>query len=267
MFTFRRFTLIFFLTLLSLNLWNIFIVKSPATFIPAHASLLYLLLFSCYIGVSVAMAFLPCTGFHLPVICCGNTNEKVIAVTFDDGPNPLKTPLILDVLKKHKVAATFFFIGNKLSGNELILKRVSEEGHLLGNHSFSHSNWFDLFSPGRMKAELMKTNKIIFDTTGKSPLFFRPPFGVVNPMVRKAVINTPWQVICWNIRSLDTLQRDPEKVRKKVLQQLKAGSIILLHDHTHFTEHHLDGLLTAIKDAGYGIVPLDSLIQKPAYAL
>jgi peptidoglycan/xylan/chitin deacetylase (PgdA/CDA1 family) len=266
MFTFRRFTLIFFLTLLSLNLWNIFLGKSIGGLIHDHATLLYSLLFILYFGISFAMAFLPCSNFHYPVICRGKTDEKTVAITFDDGPDPAKTPLILEVLKKNNVQATFFCIGKNLAGNEQLLKRIDDEGHLVGNHSFSHSKWFDLFTVRKMRAEMVETDRLINHITGKSPLFFRPPFGVVNPMVSNALKKKHWQAVCWNIRSLDTIGSDHRKVMNYILGRLEPGSIILLHDFTPFVENHLNELLSLIRAAGYGIMPLDKLLKLPAYA-
>ena len=266
MLTFRRFTLFFFITLLGLNLWNIFLSKSTGGLIHTHAFLIYSLLLIFYFGVSFIMAFLPCTGFHHPVICHGRTDEKSVSITFDDGPDPVKTLMLLDLLKKHDVQAAFFCIGNKLAGNETLLNKMVDEGHLIGNHSFSHSNWFDLFPTRKMRNELLETDRLIKNITGRSPMFFRPPFGVVNPMVSNALKKMHWQAVCWNIRSLDTVTIDPLKTKGKILGNLKPGAIILLHDHTRFTEHHLDDLLTAIRDAGYRIVALDKLLKMPAYA-
>jgi peptidoglycan-N-acetylglucosamine deacetylase len=266
MFTFRRFTLLFFITLLSLNFWTIILSKSTGGFIHTHATVFYTLLFILYFGISFAMAFLPCSNFHHPVICRGRTDEKSVSITFDDGPDPDKTLLILEVLKKYDVAATFFCIGKHLAGNEQLAKRMHDEGHLLGNHSYSHSRWFDLYPSGKMRAELLETDHLIRNITGKSPLFFRPPFGVVNPLVSKALKKMHWQAICWNIRSLDTLDPDPQKTRNKILRKLKPGSIILLHDHTIFSGHHLGELISGIRNAGYGIVPLETLLKIPAYA-
>jgi peptidoglycan-N-acetylglucosamine deacetylase len=265
MVTFRRFTLFFFLIFLSLILWCIFIDKPADGSANIYYVTTFLLIVLLYPGISIGLAFVPCSNFHLPVICRAVTDEKSIALTFDDGPDPVKTPGILEVLKKHDATATFFCIGKNLHGNESLLKKLDDEGHLIGNHSYSHSNWFDLFPAGKMNAEVMKTNHMILNITGRLPLFFRPPFGVVNPMVKKALQYMPWTVVCWNIRSLDTIIRDPRKIKKNILRKLKPGSIILLHDHTPFTENHLDELLAAIKDAGYGVVPLDKLLKQPAY--
>jgi peptidoglycan-N-acetylglucosamine deacetylase len=266
MLTFRRFTLVFFIILLGLNLWNIILGRSAGGFVQANSVFLYTALFIMYFGTSFALAFLPCSNFHHPVICRGLTDEKSVSITFDDGPDPAKTPIILELLKRYEVQATFFCIGKNIAGNEQLLKQVIEQGHLLGNHSYSHSKWFDLFTSGRMKAELLETDRLIKNVTGNSPLFFRPPFGVVNPMVSNALKNMHWQVVCWNIRSLDTLNMDPRKIRHKILRKLQPGAIILLHDFTTFSEQHLDELIIGIRDAGYRIVPLDTLLKMPAYA-
>jgi peptidoglycan/xylan/chitin deacetylase (PgdA/CDA1 family) len=266
MFTFRRFTLIFFILLISLNLWNITLGNTIGGFLPNHSILLFTLLLMFYGGISLGLAFMPCTNFHHPVVCRGITDEPLVSLTFDDGPDSLKTPLILEVLQKHQVKAAFFCIGRKVPGNESLLKQLFDAGHLVGNHSYSHSKWFDLFSSGNMRAELNETDRLIANITGKSPLFFRPPFGVVNPMVSNALQNMHWKAICWNIRSLDSMNRNPQKTMHKIITNLKPGSIILLHDVTHFTQYHLDELITRIQEAGYRIVPLDQLLKLPAYA-
>lgn len=251
--------------LFSLNLWMILSGKSTGGFFHDHANLIYGLIAILYFGISFAMAFLPCSNFHHPVICKGRTDGSSVALTFDDGPDKLKTPLILATLDKYKVKATFFCIGRNISGNEHILKKIHDSGHLIGNHSLSHSRWFDLFSASRIEAEVLASNKLIRQVTGQYPLFFRPPFGVVNPMVSKALKKTTLQAVCWNIRSFDTLNRNPEKVNHSILRQLRPGSIILLHDHTLFTEHRLDRLISDILVAGFHIVPLDNLLKLPAY--
>jgi peptidoglycan/xylan/chitin deacetylase (PgdA/CDA1 family) len=225
------------------------------------------MLFAGYFGISFAMAFIPCSNFHHQVYCRGNSEEKSVSITFDDGPDPEKTQLILEALKKHDVQATFFCIGSKIAGNENLLQRINDAGHLVGNHSFSHSNWFSLFSPRKIRTELMETDRLIKNTLGKSPLFFRPPFGVINPMVSKALEKMPWRVVCWNIRSLDTLTKNPLRTRQNILKKLRPGSIILLHDHTEFTKSHLHDLLTGIRDAGYRVVPLDKMLKLTAYAV
>ncbi len=266
MLTFRRFTLLFFITLLGLNLWNIFIGNSIGGIFHTHAAIVYSVLIILYFGISFAMAFLPCSDFHHPVICHGNTHEKTVSITFDDGPDPVKTPAILDILKKNDIRATFFCIGKNIPGQEQLLQRIVDEGHLVCNHSFSHSKWFDLFPARRMRAELLETDRIIKQVTGSSPLFFRPPFGVVNPMVSNALKNMHWQAVGWSIRSLDTMVSDDRKILNRIHKRLEPGAIILLHDFTHFAENHLEELLILIRKEGFEVIPLDKLLKLPSYA-
>jgi len=265
MFTFRNLTLFIVIALIGINLWGI-ILDDPATGIfHIHYILVNFLPIALWFGITFAVAFLPCTNFYHPVICHGTTAEKSIAITFDDGPDAINTTIILEILTNHNVKATFFCIGKNLAGQQQLIKKMHDEGHLVGNHSFSHSKWFDFFSPGRMRAELLETDRLIHDIAGKSPLFFRPPYGVVNPMVSNALKKMHWQTVCWNIRSFDTLGNDPQKTLHRVLKQLKPGAIILLHDSTYFTRHHLDELLTGILNAGYTVIPLDKMLNLPAY--
>ncbi|MCK9219799.1 MAG: polysaccharide deacetylase family protein [Bacteroidales bacterium] len=266
MFTFKRFTVIFFILLLVLNLWSFFACHQPDCFLCSHLLLCYFLVFVIYFGVSVAMAFVPRSNFHYPVISSGNTDQPWVSLTFDDGPNPEKTPFILEILKKYNLKATFFCPGKNIQANMELATRIHEEGHIIGNHSFSHSKWFDFIPAYKMKAELLKTDQLIRDVTGKSPLFFRPPYGVINPMVSKTLRKMHWEVICWNIWSMDTLNLNSSKTMNKIISLLKPGGIILVHDHTTFIQQNLEALIQNINRKGFMIVPLDQLLKMKAYA-
>jgi peptidoglycan-N-acetylglucosamine deacetylase len=265
MFTFRRLTLLFFLFLLGFNLVGLFGCGLGETFFCVNLPWFYAGLLTAYFGISVSMAFLPCSGFHMDVICRGETDRKVVAITFDDGPDPQKTPALLDVLKKHRVPATFFLIGRNIEGNEDLVKRMHAEGHLTGTHSWSHSYWFDFFPSPAMRRELARNRDVIKTVTDRSPLMFRPPYGVVNPMLAGALRKLPWHVIGWSIRSYDTLQKDTLRVMKRILGSLNPGAIILLHDKSIFTSAVLEELITQITDKGYRIIPLDELLKIKAY--
>lgn len=265
MFTFRRLTIIFFIVLLTLNLINLFTRYFHTGWLGIHPYILYMSVFTLYFGISFAMAFLPCSNFHHPVLCKGQATEKVLALTFDDGPDTKNTPLVLKILRKHNIPATFFCIGKNLIGNEKLIMQIINQGHLIGNHSFGHSKWFDFLSARKIRMELLLTDDCIRSITGKTPRYFRPPFGVVNPMVSNALKGMHWQTVCWNIRSLDTMITDHRKISGRILHRLKPGSIILLHDHSSFSASHLDGLLSQINMAGYRVIPLDQLLNKPSY--
>jgi peptidoglycan/xylan/chitin deacetylase (PgdA/CDA1 family) len=249
-----------------LNMVNLFVCDTTSGFFCSNAARFYLLLLAAYLGVSVVMAFLPCSGFHHPVVCRAKTTQRQVALTFDDGPHPAYTPAILDILARRKCNATFFLTGKNIPGNEPLLVRMVEEGHIAGNHSYSHSKWFDLFPARIMRAELHKTDALIRDITGRSPLLFRPPYGVVNPMVSRALRNMHWTAVCWDIRSFDTMRGTPDAITGRVIRKLKPGSVILLHDHTAFTAHSLEKLIDEIENNGFTIVPLDALLNLKAYA-
>ncbi len=266
MFTFRRFTILFFICLLVLNLASMFGCGTEACFFCVNLPWFYAGLLAAYLGISVAMAFFLSSGYHYPVISRGKTDELNVAITFDDGPDALKTPVVLDILNKHNIPATFFLIGNKIPGNEALVKRITDEGHIVGIHSWSHSNWFDFFAPAAMKRELIRTTETVIAASARIPLLFRPPYGVINPMLARALRSLPLTVVGWSVRSLDTVIRDPARVTDRICRKIRPGSVILLHDHTDFTTDHLERLTGQIRDAGYQIVPLDVLLNIKAYA-
>jgi peptidoglycan-N-acetylglucosamine deacetylase len=204
--------------------------------------------------------------FFMPVPCAADTQEKVVAITFDDGPLPQHTPQILDVLQQENVPAAFFCIGKNIAANEALLQRVDAEGHLIGNHSYSHHFWFDMFGPGKMLAELKTVDDVIEKAIGKRPRLFRPPYGVTNPNLTKAVKRGAYTPIGWNIRSLDTMAKRPEEVLEKVTPFLKPGAVILLHDSMEVTLQALPALIAFIRKEGYRIERIDKLLNIPAYA-
>jgi peptidoglycan-N-acetylglucosamine deacetylase len=201
--------------------------------------------------------------FFTPVISKGN--NPGIALSFDDGPVPGKTEKVLDVLRRFNVPATFFCIGNRMSQNPDLVRRIYSEGHLIGNHSYFHAATFDLQSSSMITKELTDTDQILSQLTGKRPRFFRPPYGVTNPMVAKAVRRKNYKVIGWSIRSFDTIIKDPERLFLRVTKPLKSGDIILFHDHCDSTITILPDLLEYIRKNGLKVVRIDELINEKAY--
>jgi peptidoglycan/xylan/chitin deacetylase (PgdA/CDA1 family) len=256
MFTFRTTTLIFFLFLLLMNI----LMFAGVTI---HF-LCYILLITGYLTVSVTASFYICSGFHMKALCHGKTEQKVIAITYDDGPHPENTPEILDVLKAN-AKATFFCIGSKVQGNEALLKRIDDEGHLIGTHSYTHSYWFDLYSPTRMKNELTKSEKVLFEIIGKKPLLFRPPYGVINPMLKKALGSFSYQVIGYSNRSLDTVTKDEKKTLERLIRKLQPGDIVLLHESVPYAASLLKKFLYQIAEKGYIVIGLDELLNIQPY--
>lgn len=206
------------------------------------------------------------SGFHIDTICEKKTNEKIVALTFDDGPMPGRTENVLVVLKKFDVKATFFCIGKQIKGNEVILKKIHEQGHLIGNHSYSHSNLFDLMTAKQFVNDLQSGNLEIEKVIGKKSLFFRPPYGVTTPGLAKACKVLNYNVIGWNVRSLDTTIKNKQQLVERVTKRIQPGSILLFHDTVENIEIALEEILNYLKQNNYKVVGLDKLIQKEAYA-
>ena len=203
-------------------------------------------------------------GFFFKSICSVKTNEKWIALSFDDGP-AASTRHILDVLKENKAEAAFFLIGKKIAGNKDLIVRMVQEGHIIGNHSFSHHPLFDLFSSAKMLKDMTDMNQSVKNITGLTPRFFRPPYGVTNPILKKAVMAGGFISIGWSIRSYDTVIKKPSRLLNKILSALKPGSILLLHDTSETTAAILPELLKTIRQKGFQIVRLDKLVNLKSY--
>jgi peptidoglycan-N-acetylglucosamine deacetylase len=204
--------------------------------------------------------------FFVDVKSSGNANSNQVALTFDDGPIAGKTDMILEILERYKVPASFFCIGNHVKEHPEILSKIHARGHVIGNHSYWHGKLFDLQTPGAIAKELSDTNQIIFDTLGVKPEFFRPPYGVTNPMVASAIRQGGYKTIGWSVRSLDTVIKDSEKLLSKVTAAVKGGDIVLFHDFSDSTIEILPRFIEHIQKSGLRIVRVDELLNEKAYA-
>lgn len=192
------------------------------------------------------------------------TNDKKIALTFDDGPTPI-TVEVLDILKKHNVKATFFCIGTQIEKHPEIFKRIISESHLVGNHSYSHNKGIGFFSTKNVLEEITKNDLVIERYLGKKTLLFRPPFGVTNPRIARAIKQTGHFVIGWNNRSLDTVIEDENIILKRIAEKLNRGGIVLLHDTSAKTANVLEQLLLLLQKKKYTVTPLDALLNIKTY--
>lgn len=220
-------------------------------------SLLFLIyLISCSANI--------CSQAYIKTLCKSDTNQKKIAITFDDGPDSKITPQVLDILEKYNIKATFFCIGKHIEANKNLLKEIDKKGHNIGNHTWSHDRWFDLFATKKMHADIEKTNGLIFETIGKKTKLFRPPYGVTNPALKKALKKFNFNVIGWSIRSFDTV-KSTENTLKKIQKELTTGDIILFHDNREHIVDILNSFLEYAKNENYEVVPLDELLNIKAY--
>lgn len=208
------------------------------------------------------------SGVYIDCLCNGQDNKQCVSLTFDDGPDEEMTPKILDILKEHNLKATFFVIGNKASKNPELVKRIINEGHIIGNHSWSHECTFPLQSPVDILFELQQCDSLVYSITGKRMLLFRPPFGVTNPLIEEAVRDNNNICIGWSVRSLDTYENSPRKdILNRVIRQLHNGAIILLHDRCKGADELLQLLITDILEKNYSIINLDEMLDIEPYRM
>ena len=193
---------------------------------------------------------------HLPpepncaVVAC-------LALSFDDGPEPTVTPRVLDILDREHVHATFFVVGRRVAGNESILRRMHQEGHEIGNHSWDHAD-FTKLSPAQMDEELRQTQLAISNAGVPAPRLFRPPYGAVNDAVKA---HSHMAIVRWDIDPADWESLDSGKILESVLAQAKPGGIILMHDIYGTTADALDPAIQQLEARGYQFVTVSQLMN------
>lgn len=204
------------------------------------------------------------SGVYVRAFCRVKTDRKVVYLTFDDGPHPPETERVLDVLRERGARATFFLIGSKVSGNEAVLRRMLEEGHALGLHTYSHAGTFPLLSFDKMLADVNEGKRAVESVAGKKISLFRPPFGVTNPTISKVVRTLGLHTVGWDVRSFDTMFCKSSEhsckqsghdwyvpVVERIMKQVRPGSVILLHDRLDGASELLSLLLDNLAASGY----------------
>ncbi len=203
-----------------------------------------------FFTVLIAGVFVLKLSFFMPVIARGDKTQKQLLLTFDDGPDPALTPQVLDILDENGVQAVFFCIGMKVKKNPELVSEMVSRGHVVGVHSMSHSLKFTFGSTDYVKREIRETGQLIEEITGESPVLFRPPYGVSNPHIAKAVRGLGYKTIGWSLRSLDTIL-DKEKIKSRIYIRLGSGKVILLHDNRKTTVDILQELISHCRSSGY----------------
>lgn len=174
-------------------------------------------------------AVLPANHFYGPVFSESRTSQKLVALTFDDGPYPPYTDKILDVLKERQVPATFFVIGQNAAKYPELIRRIAAEGHQLGNHTYNH---VDLLKLDRQAiiTEITQTNEAIASAVGYIPHVMRPPHGFRDAVVMDTMAEYQLKVVEWSVSSRDWVNPGAEVIAERTLGKVRNGSIILLHD-------------------------------------
>ena len=179
-----------------------------------------------------------------------------VALTFDDGPSPKYTPLLLDGLKERNVRATFFLLGQNVKENQELVQRMQAEGHLLGNHTYNHVQ-LNKIPETTARQEILKTNNEIYEATGKYPEYMRPPYGAWKKNMELCVEMLP---VFWDIDTLDWKSQNVDAILKAAGEEPEDGSIILMHDEYQTSVEAALLLIDRLKEKGYEFVTVDELI-------
>ena len=217
----------------------------------------------------LAAPFFPRFGFYLPVISKGTSGKNAVAITFDDGPDPLTTPLLLKLLERYGINATFFITGKKAARHPELVKQLVRRGHLVGNHSFNHS-YRVLFKTSSSIADDINAAQNVFKDLGIRPLAYRPPAGITSPGLWSALLKTNLYAINFSCRPLDGGNRRISNIAGKILDRIHPDDIVLLHDLRPPDErlipawlNEIEILLKGIDKKGLAVLPLSELIGQP----
>lgn len=194
------------------------------------------------------------------------TDQKLVALTFDDGPNPRFTPQILDVLKQYDAKATFFVLGKRVQMFPTIAIREVNEGHEIANHTFDH-HFLRNVDPEKLKSEIMQTQDIIFDVTEQIPRVFRPPGGIYNQTLLDMAKQDKFTVVMWSWYqdTKDWKKPGVDNIVRTVLTNVHNGDIILFHDLEGDCSQTVEALkivLPELKKQGYQFLTVSDLIAK-----
>ncbi|WP_281889624.1 polysaccharide deacetylase family protein [Paenibacillus sp. YYML68] len=196
----------------------------------------------------------------------GSSNSKQVALTFDDAPDLKYTAQVLDILKTYKVKATFFLLGNQAEKYPQLVKRMIDEGHVIGNHSYSHQ-LFTKLSDESFAAQVNQTEDVLSPMIGYAPKLIRPPYGEITESQLLWAKNNGYLVVNWNVDSLDWKQLKAEQVSANILKRVKSGAIILQHSgggpkqDLSGTVKALPRIIEKLQDDGYELVPLTKLLD------
>lgn len=215
-------------------------------------------------SINVSMAnFAPPAGVLSYPLYSGNPGLPEIALTFDDGPNATYTAQILSILQSYGVQATFFVIGSQATSNPNLVQQEYQQGYVVGNHSWSHSNLTTL-SADQIRTELQNTSNKIASITGQAPVVFRPPGGNFNDQVQSIAASLGLSTVLWSVDPRDWSQPGTDAIIQNVLSSTKNGSIILLHDRggdRSQTVAALPTIISTLQQRGYRFVTIPRMIQ------
>jgi peptidoglycan/xylan/chitin deacetylase (PgdA/CDA1 family) len=208
----------------------------------------------------------PQCGMYGDALARGRVGARRVALTFDDGPHPVTTRAVLELLRAHHARATFFVLGHKVQAYPELVREIHAAGHTLGIHGFQHDRLFSFRSPRYARQQIERTRQAILDACGVAPNLFRPPVGFASYRTFRGAEQAGVRLVAWSVRSLDGLRgADPARVARRVVNHLEDGAIVLLHDaaeHDDFTPASiaaLPAILRALHERGLVAVNVEQL--------
>lgn len=222
-----------------------------------------LLATSIYVGAVLIGVFSLRLRVYVDAIVAGPKDAVGVALTFDDGPDPVTTRQTLDALDEHGAKATFFVIGKKAEKHPDVVKDILARGHTVGLHSYAHDRLFAMRGPGRWRRDLQKGMRVLESITGERPRLFRPPIGHTNPHVGGVLKELGLVVVGWNVSARDGTSVEASDVAKRVLAASKNGAIVLMHDASERGDHEPAGvralpeILAGLRARALDVVPLE----------
>jgi len=190
---------------------------------------------------------------------CGSAAGKTIFLTFDDGPHPLFTPAVLDILRAHDAHGTFFVTGRHARAHPDIVERILKAGHTLGNHSYDHQPMV-MRPRSWVRDQLLCTQDRIRQAVGSAPRLFRPPYGLFDRRLLRTAQQSGLQVVIWSLVPYDIRVRNPSRITGRVLAKVRPGDIVDLHDgHANSGQliEALPELLSQLQTRGLDLVGLE----------
>jgi peptidoglycan/xylan/chitin deacetylase (PgdA/CDA1 family) len=208
----------------------------------------------------------PHCGMYGEALSRGKPGSRTIALTFDDGPHPVTTRAVLEILRQHEVRATFFLLGHKVVAHPDVVREICAAGHTIGVHGFQHDRLFCLRSSRYARSQIERTQRAIEAACGITATLFRPPIGFASHMTFRGAERAGVQVVAWTVRSLDGLESArAERVAERVIKRLVDGCVVLLHDAAERDDFEpasiaaLPEILRAVREGRYTAVGVDEL--------
>jgi peptidoglycan-N-acetylglucosamine deacetylase len=222
-----------------------------------------LLAFAGYLSLVVAGVLWPRLEMFTAVLWRGPKDARGVALTFDDGPDPVHTRRVLDSLDAAGMKATFFVIGRKAILYPDVIREIRDRGHLLGVHGTTHDRYLSLRSLASVRRDLSQAVQSLGELVGERPRFYRPPVGQTNPRIDRAARDLGLTIVGWSVRARDGIRADPSRVVRRIVPWLSDGAIVLMHDSAERDDHEpaapaaLAEILATMKERGLRGVRLD----------